>query len=312
MLFDYTQILAINMGALAVLVAAVCYLLWQVVGWKGVAAFVAALLVCGFIVVPWSLQYSNMTYLMLWAMLAVLLALKAGSLERIDWELFFLVGMSAAFFDLLTAPILTLGIPLAIVLIVRSRTSKRSGWLRQVGYSASMSALWGLGYIASWSSKWVLGQLVLHENVVAAAVSEFTIRAGTAGPGAPRGAFVAANIALMFPMFLGSLQGQTVQRVESALDAVVILLLAVVAVQFFVGRVKHPSLDRAVAVLLVVPLPYLWYLVASNHSFEHQVFTYRIQAVAVSAVSYFALCVWEAMLGREGRQPLRGAVVAGE
>ena len=289
-LFNYAQIRLINLIALLLLSGLVLFVLGAVIGWKGVASFAAALLACGFFIVPLSLQYSNMTYLMLLSMLAVLFALKRRSFERFDWEIFFVVGMLAAFFDLLTAPLLTLGIPLAIALIARSKSSSRSRLQFQLAYAATASGLWGLGYVTSWGAKWVIGQAALREDVWGSAVKQIFFRAGLSDQGASRGQAIFATFFQLFPMSLaGSL------RVGEALGMSVLAVLAIVVLGFLVLRRAHPTLDRDAAVLLVIPLPYLWYLVASNHSLAHMAFTYRIQAIAVFALFYVALCMSEAI-----------------
>jgi hypothetical protein len=292
-LFDYSQIRALNTVALLLVSAAVLLLLGNVAGWKAVVSFVAALLVCGFFMAAWSLQYANMTYLTLFAMLAVLLALRRDSLERFDWEIFFVTGMLAAFFDLLTVPLLTLGLPLAIVLIARSKSSKSGGVQPQARYALSMSGLWALGYVASWSAKWMIGQAVLHEDVLGSAGKQVLFRASS-DPGVSRAEPIFRTFFQMFPMSVsGSLE------VAKPVGLLVLAILAIVAAGFFLLRRFHQELDRDAAVLLVAPLPYLWYLFASNHSVDHMVYTYRLQAIAVFAVFYIALCVLQVALHKK-------------
>jgi hypothetical protein len=291
-LFNYSQIRYLNLVGLLLLSSVVMVQLRRVAGWNAAIALMAAVLICGFFMAPWSLQYSNMTYLMLWAVLAVLVALEHRSLDRLDWEIFFVTGALAAFFDLLTVPLLTLGLPLAVVLIARSRSPRRSGLRTQAAYSVVMSGIWALGYVGSWCAKWTVGQVVLREDVWGAAVKEVFFRAGLSDHGVSRADAIFETFFQMFPMSLaGSLE------VGKVFGLLVLGVLAIVFVCFLFLRRTAPQLDRDAAVLLVVPLPYLWYVVASNHSLNQKVYTYRIQAIAVFALLYFALCVLEAMVG---------------
>jgi len=294
-LFDYSQIRNINLIALLMLTALVAYLLWQTVGWKGPAAFLASLLACGFIIVPWSLQYSSMTYLMLLAMLTVLVCIKHGVLAQLNWEIFFIVGMLAAFFDLLTVPLLSLGMPLAVVLIVRSQAAPSNRFRSQLLYSVTASVLWSAGYVVSWLAKLVIGQAILSEDVLARALHQFTLRADTIAE-VSRAAVLAANFKLVYPMYVVEGLSPTRMRLELATGAFILLAAAVLFFSYmrrtgFTMRGFHVA-----SVLLVVPLPYIWYWLASNHSFIHARYTYRIQAIAVFAVLYLALCVVETIV----------------
>ena len=236
-----------------------------------------------------------MSYLMLFAMLAVLVALKTGRFEGLEWEIFFIVGMLAAFFDLLTAPLLALGMPLAIVLIARSKSSTRRSRLRsQMIYALAASALWSAGYIVSWLAKLVLGQALLREDLVTQAAHQFFFRAGSI-TGMSRAEVIALNFRQMFPFYLGGRLSPLGVRLELVVGAVVFLAAAIIVVDFFRRTGFRIGLDPAAAVLLVVPLPYIWYAIASNHSGIHARYTYRIQAVAVFAVLYLAFCAGEAM-----------------
>ena len=71
-----------------------------------------------------------------------------------------------------------------------------------------------------------------------------------------------------------------------------IVCVAVGAWLLVVARRPRAEVVRAASVLIVVPLPYLWFLVANNHTAIHHWFAYRIQAPVVFALIYFcASCI---------------------
>ena len=49
-------------------------------------------------------------------------------------------------------------------------------------------------------------------------------------------------------------------------------------------RFRLPDWKQAGLYLLVAFAPYIWYLVLSNHSYVHFWFTYRLQAVSITAI----------------------------
>ncbi|WP_316076932.1 hypothetical protein [Varibaculum cambriense] len=68
------------------------------------------------------------------------------------WPDFFMIlGMAVSFLDFLTYPVLALGIPLVMYVIVR----QEAGILKIIGLSCS----WAAGYIGFWSFKWILGAI---------------------------------------------------------------------------------------------------------------------------------------------------------
>ncbi|MBS5962357.1 MAG: hypothetical protein KH307_01540 [Varibaculum cambriense] len=68
------------------------------------------------------------------------------------WPDFFMIlGMAVSLLDFLTYPVLALGIPLVMYVIVR----QEAGILKIIGLSCS----WAAGYIGFWSLKWILGAI---------------------------------------------------------------------------------------------------------------------------------------------------------
>lgn len=68
---------------------------------------------------------------------------------------FFAVGMIENFFDFLTYPIITLGIPLIILLWLRVR-DEQADFKGNFWFMFQSSVSWGLGYALTWIAKWGL------------------------------------------------------------------------------------------------------------------------------------------------------------
>lgn len=81
---------------------------------------------------------------------------------------FFVAGGLTAFFDLLTAPVVTLG----FVSIVAANPEKwRSTLVQLMG--------WGVGYVSVWLSKWLIVDLVLSQGLVKDAIGHVINRTVT-------------------------------------------------------------------------------------------------------------------------------------
>lgn len=287
LLTDLRALRVVNALLLALLSVLVLLQLHNQAGWRASVAFALALAFTGYAVVPWSLQYSNMTYLMLAAVLGVLIAFRSGEFDAWDLELFFAVGVLAAFFDLLTTPLLTLGMPLAVALIVRSRDAAVS-FRSQVRLFLKTAAVWSAGYLAAWLTKMVIAEFVVERGTLRLAAEQFLFRAGLDSPEVDIVVMLGRNLTCLPPfMSAKSLSAgwSSVGPLDIAVGVVVLLALVLLL------RYRRPMavIRRAAHVLLVAPLPYVWFLVTSNHSSIHYYFTYRIQLMTVFAVFFVLL-----------------------
>ena len=291
LLLTYGEIRYVNLMLLGTISLIVLLWLQRKAGTLAAAAFFYSLLATGFFIVPLSLQFSGVVYVMLCAVLAVLFIAGKPYESRADLEIFMVVGMTTAFVDLLTAPLLTLGMPLAVALIVRGRNSLRPDFRADLFYTARLSAIWAFGYLACWSAKWWIGSAVLKIDVVGSAMSQLLFRTGMGKAGPSVFEAVVRNSQNLLPLVSRSAMASAVR----GWPIVLVAGLAVVALCVWLFVFNHrPGADiaKAVPVLFVVPLPYAWFIVANNHSTIHYWFTYRIQAIAVFALVYFALsCV---------------------
>lgn len=89
---------------------------------------------------------------------------------------FFVIGILTAYFDLLTYPIATLGIPLTLFLILYQENPAHSG--KQLQLVILLSFSWAGGYAGMWGSKLILGSLITGSNLWTEAYGEFQYMAG--------------------------------------------------------------------------------------------------------------------------------------
>ncbi len=83
-------------------------------------AFLFSMLAVCFFIVPSSLQYTGVFALTLLSVILVNLLYKMNK-ENLYSYLFFIMGGCTTFFDLLTSPLITLGIPLIIVVLLKNK-----------------------------------------------------------------------------------------------------------------------------------------------------------------------------------------------
>jgi len=295
LVFDYRAIRLANAAVLCACVLLALAAAYLRIGLKAALALAVSLLWVGIAVVPLSMQFMGVfTVTLVGAAVVLAMTDSEGNVPR-GVETFLIIGAFTSYLDLFTAPLLTLGIPLSLVLAARIQSRPRSSFLEEMKLAAGLSAAWLAGYAATWAAKWALSSVVMGENLVAEAVEMIAYRLDgpEAGVVFGRAAALVSNAAMMFPLFG---YGQAVGMQWSVVVAFLVLP-AVAAVAVLVALARHPRKDakiRSLAALAVVGLtPYVWFLTVSNHSAVHYWFTYRIQAIAVFAAVFSVLFAFD-------------------
>lgn len=181
---------------------------------------------------------------------------------------FFVAGSLTSFFDLLTTPILTFGLPLLAYLVLNRDTLET--WLQYLWKMVQTGIAWCVAYITTWSFKWLIATLLTCVNVFQSAAGSIFDHSQPLVDGG-RWVALSANLQLInFPLTLSLL-----------------VIAAVFAFVFF----NKKGLKTAFMCLLVSFLPYVWYFIAASHSYWHSWFTYRTQMITVSGVFLFFACL---------------------
>ncbi len=269
-----------------------------VLAWRKVGAVLAFVLAVGLAAVDFewlgrSLQFSGVFLVGLFSAIYFLSRYKKG---QPAYFLFFAVGGLTAFFDLLTAPLVTLG----LVLVVATAYGGRD--LRTV---LIRCFFWSLGYLSLWASKWILAEVFFSSGAILTSFDQVVNR--TVTPAADGGFNPLKAVSLNFFQMVGY---------DRRNKFVLLYAFIVLAVFFHRYRaIDDQSLKKAIPWVFISIIPYLWYLVAANHSYYHPWYTYRNQLMSISgaAMIYAGLVDWQkfirdlAGLRRLGQRLTKGA-----
>lgn len=265
LLFDYGQIRyfvgCIQFGAFVY----VFYLFIKKKKESHILPFAAAYFFLNPAALSLSLQYFPASVLTLLQFVILLLQEEKykGNLKRWIYH-FFIAGCLIAYFDFLTFPLLTLGMPLVFLLVENKRSLKDT----VLSFLGSCTA-WGAGYGMMWASKWILATLFTEENIIMDALSNVLLRVGAAE----------SEVKVNFLKVV-------LKNIGANKLCLLIVTLVFVGMIFYGTRDKHRIDFKKVdvGVFLCAILPFLWYLVVSNHSYIHYWFTYRILAISIYAI----------------------------
>lgn len=213
------------------------------------------------------LQYCDVYYITLTG--AALIAWKYGKMEEEKiCFLFLILGMATSYFDFLTYPFVSLGIPLTLFVVFLGG-HKASKQLMCMIWS---SALWCVGYVGMWAGKWILGSILMPE---AGSLDEALQSI------AYRGSHQAEDGAItVFDVLL--------KNMYVYLKWPVMILMGITAIYFLWKIISKKCFDRK-ALLMCIPYvllalyPLGWYMIAQNHSYEHSFMAYRELAIAAFA-----------------------------
>lgn len=215
-----------------------------------------------------SLQYSSVIILSLFFSICILNNTRRN---KIHYSYIFLFsGILTSFFDFLTCPILSLGIPLLFLLI----SLKNISWKLCCKITLISCASWFFGYIGMWAGKWVLASLLTNENVIKDAFNAILYRSSLTGP---EGEGVISFYEVIKKNFL------TFNFVSHNLFFGTLLLFCLIFIFSLKSKCKF-LLTSSKKYLLLLLLPFCWYFIASNHAYIHNWFTNRNFSIILFAL----------------------------
>lgn len=256
--FSYSQIRIILTLMLYFLFITFFYLSWEKLGKWTILSFTLGLIAVDFFYLGWSLQFSNVFLIGLLGAIYLFLTYKPRQNLTI---LFFIMGGLTSFFDLLTAPLITLGIPL----ITAIRLEKKNK-LAVVYYLLS----WLIGYSILWVSKWIIVQLLFAPSAVITAINRVAYRS-----------FYKPNANFSYLKVIKLNLFQLIGY--NPINKIIILSSLIFFLFFFLiyFKFRKEKLKNITIWILIATIPYLWYLIAANHSYIHVWYTYRNQLMSV-------------------------------
>ena len=279
LLFNITQIKWIGLGTAVLLLAVNVTLLCRKKQY-----FVAAALPLSYVGVHFwwmvkSAEYQPAILLSLLFTLLFVLFEKKGETALLCLSV--MSGVAISFFDFLTTETLTILIPLAVVLLLWQAEERLGNWKQNLPFLVKSVLAWGGAYGLTFVAKWSLASLVLQENKFVMAVSSAAERvSGTEGadnlPLYQQIPFaVLGNISTLF----GGIA--RVDFYNIVLGLMITILAAGALLYLFRGNYQK---DITILMLLLGLVPYIRYLVLNNHSYLHEFFTYRAQAITILAL----------------------------
>lgn len=234
------------------------WLIWRKLGKFCTLSFFLALMITGFPLVPDTLQFVT-TYMISLMASIITLSLPSRMLLKSRFGIFmFIIGGLTSYFDLLTTPVLTFGLPCTIALLLRN---KFPDWK----FIVFCGMMWCLGYVGIWSTKWILSVLFSSVNMIEDTKNALIDR---------------SSIVITLDNMKGS---------HTVLIYTITLFFISFIASIFYGRLKHrmPLIKRYSGLAFIGLVPFIWTLSFQGHTFFHFWFVWRSFAVSVFALMIF-------------------------
>lgn len=87
---------------------------------------------------------------------------------------FMATGVLTSYIDLLMTPVITLGLPLTIYILLKRENAK--GFHKSAGNLFVLMGSWLFGYAANWVSKWLLAAAILRDDTLEIMAASIAIR----------------------------------------------------------------------------------------------------------------------------------------
>lgn len=264
---DYGDIRTGNAMLQLLIIVVLCSLMYQKKGKEYALLIFTSYCFLMPLAMPFSLVCSFVFYIT-YGFLLYLVSKKEGKMPesmKLYW-IFMVVGMLTSYFDFLTYPIFTWGVPMVWWLLLQEDDRNQSDYFKNVIYTGLW---WLLGYAGMWAMKWCLGSAILGSNI-------FEIAFGKARDwsGADKGIAVFDRLEALY------------RNWKHYGYKIYVILLAGWLLFFVVRSMRNGMLNHAKnkALLLVAASSGMWYFVVTEHTKTHHFFTHRIWGISILAI----------------------------
>lgn len=260
LIFDYADILVINMILQMVFLILVIAGLYRTGKDHMIFPLLTGILSIMPIAMALCLQLCDIYYITLVGMMLIVWKYDKIEKERM-YLLFLILGMATSYFDFLTYPLVSLGLPLIIFLAYLDGCSP----FKKFFYTILCSVEWCIGYLGMWMGKWILGSiLVTGSGSLKVAIESIRYRGSNVS---------SDGLSLtVFSVLLKNLYVYLRWPIMLLIGGVALYLIKQVIAR---GNLSKIDLKSLIPCGVVGVYPIVWYMLAKNHSYEHTFMAYR-------------------------------------
>lgn len=273
MFFNITEIHLISSVILTILIFILIKQLWKI-DKKVIILLLISFYMTSIFIVPQCFEYT-WVFILAFSTSIVVLKIDNGNNKKL-YPIFFLTGMLTCFFDFLTTEMLTILLPLMLIIIKRNKENKLRGFKDVLKLIVISVLIWGVSYIAMYITKWIIASIILHKNYLVEALEKGNIRISGEVRYLERSEMwieaIRRNFNNLYPIFF--IRKKYI---------IYILLPTILIISLLINNYKYKNKNNGYiyGLLIIGLLPYIRYILLTNHSCYHYIFTFRLQLVTI-------------------------------
>lgn len=199
--------------------------------------------------------------------------------DRVLGSLFIISGVMTAFFDFLTVETIPFFIPAIIILIMQIQENRLKDYKETIKWGIRHFVTWAMAYGMTFVMKWSLASIVAGENKFISAltsVEERLVGVGDLENSSLIKRMVYAVLANLSTLFGGTHRIE-MPRIFLGTMAIFVILGSI----FYLFRKTKLNKDIAIIMAILAFVPFVRFIVLSNHSYLHEFFTYRVLSISI-------------------------------
>lgn len=270
-LFDYGMIRTINGISQTLINILLIFVLYKSKLKQYIFPYILSICFIMPIAIAKSLQFSSIFYIFSIATIVLILNYNKWKDTVKIFYFFLLIGIFTSYFDFLTYPIATFGVPFIFLLSMKEKTDRRS----EVVLFLKAFFFWGVGYVGMWAGKWIVASLLSDINVIEDALKQVAFRlSATDEKGTSCSVLHVWNVNI---------------------SAFVKTPVMLVAIGYIISKINQivkkqkmkELIEQSFRYAIIVMLPIVWYVVTRNHSWPHAYFTCKALIVTAFGGMFF-------------------------
>ncbi len=213
-----------------------------------------------------SLPYINIYYITLIAIIVLLIT------NIKPYKIFLFSGIFTAYFDMLSAPIVSLGLPL-IIFCLKSKTTLKNDLKNIIILCLTFS----FGFSFMILQKWIITSIITENNIFNDIYPSLLWRIN---------GDTYIETGLIQRGYTVTLKRNFYELKSSSTFIVITTYLLLITLIFLLKKEYTLNKDyRQLLLLLLSTIPFLWYALFQNHSFVHPLMAYRGLSIFIFAIS---------------------------
>ena len=275
--FNISEIKMLSLMIFCILTAITLLLIAQKIGKGAAFSFLTMVIILNPITIVLNIAETTV-YVLLLVVCDCLLARSDIFIERKNASiLFIIIGGTTCFLDFLTYPLVTLGIPLALLVLIYYEDVKIISVLFRNSFA------WGFGYAGSWLGKFGVCTILTDYDAFSYGIKSVVFRLGTGATSHSYGTSIYTSL---------------ISNVRVLMNwqsfAIILIVFSIIIVMLVKGYQKIICKKLMIALFIISLMPFIWYILLSNHSTIHYYFTYRELAITWFCVVTILLDGWKA------------------